>query len=152
MNEKLGFKDLFNIYVFTEDGKYITELNTINEFQLIGQRLAIKDALFNMDLMRFLLDNKEETTDYDMFLKKISPKEIVFSKKKKYKKVKLVALGKTRNLNGEDIDCVLNMPNVEMYYSNNMSLDGSNPFKVVIEFEIKEYNEDGDLYGMKFYV
>ena len=97
---KYGAKEVLDLYVFDENGKFITKLDSLKESAIylyeyedgLRARLIAKDALLDIELLKFIQNTKEKNlTDFDRYLKLNEMHTITFNAKNTYKKCKLIA-------------------------------------------------------------
>lgn len=149
-----GVYDVFDLSVFDNEGKFVTQLKSLKESYLKlneeDGELFVSDALLNIDLLKFIQDSKnKELSDFDRVLKLYDTQTITFNNKKKFKECKLIAYTFLREeKDNKDHICVYEIPLAEII--KKLELGGNRTQLSVFDlvFKIKPYNEDGDLFKM----
>ncbi|WP_440109989.1 hypothetical protein [Paenibacillus sp. QZ-Y1] len=152
---KYGQRSVIDLYVFNENGKLITILDSLKESYIDPNKaypiLYAKDALLDDSLLEFFnrreIDNK---TDYEKFVsngfeEEKSIKTLVY--RQNTKECKLIAKATIRDSESSSeryIYYEVPEANVSNYDSFNSSATQVSEWDLV--FNIKPYNEDKDLY------
>lgn len=156
-----GVNEVLDLYVFNEEGKFITQVKSLKESGIYVSDsteseseaiLIAKDALLNIDLLKFIQGTKDDNlTDFERYAKINEVHTITFNAKNKGKKCKLIAKSIMRNLNQLDNEYLYEIPNAYIVnsFSSVKELDKISDFDLKIE--IKPYNEEKDLFQMKIY-
>lgn len=142
-----------DVYIFDMEGTSVATLNTLMDSDLIINQdndeayLVLKDALYDLDLLKFIGRENSSQSDYDRVLN-INKNKITFGKRDE-KECKIIAKGVWRKSeNMEDIEVVFEIPHAVTV--NNIKFEGSNhnvsTFDLV--FKIIPFNEDGDLFNL----
>lgn len=148
-----GVYQVLDLSVFDKEGKFITQLNSLKESNLSldgDGKLFVKDALLNMDFLKFMQDVKEDNiTDYDRVLKLYETQTVTFNVKKSTKECKLLALtvARTQEENKDHV-FMFEIPNAEIDKRFNMNISGENPSVFDALFMFKPYNDEGDIIKM----
>ena len=156
-----GVNEVLDLYVFNEEGKFVTQLKSLRESGIYVYDsteseseaiLIAKDALLNIDLLKFIQRIKDDNlTDFERYAKINEVHTITFNAKNKGKKCKLIAKSNIRDLEQKDDICLYEIPNAYIVnsFSSFKELDKVSDFDLKIE--IKPYNEEKDLFQMKIY-
>lgn len=145
---KFGIKDVLELQVFDEDGRFIATLDVANRSQIIsnenGDYICLESALFDIELLRFQQDSKADLkTDIDIVLEKIKKTPLSIKKDREHKKCKLI--GKTlfrskETLNDEVIH--FHIPNALLMNDIEFTGDSCSPSTFYTAFEIKPDDND----------
>lgn len=155
-------KDVLELYVFDEEGRFITKLDSLKESAIylyennihnMRARLIAKDALLNIDLLKFIQNVKEEDlTDFERYLKLNDIHTITFNAKNKIKKCKLIAKGLAKRADTQNDDIYFyEIPRAFIVNSFNSetSLDKYSVYDLKVE--IDPFNDAEDLFKMHLY-
>lgn len=149
--EKYGVKEVIELFVFNEDGKLVTTLNTLRNSNIISNEnddfLFVEDALLDINLLRFQQNSETSIEDdFKTVLNQIKGVPVTVNKNNKSKKCKLIAKSIMRDRDtGSDKYIYYEIPNAEIL--NRFEIDTANcePSAFDILFKITS-NEDGDLF------
>ncbi|KAF6620589.1 hypothetical protein G7L40_20705 [Paenibacillus polymyxa] len=146
-----GIRDIIELHVFDEAGNFISTINTLKKgsISVANRTIRVKDALLNGDMLKFLNKSEDTKSDYDKFFSKTQNCEtIVFNRR--VVNCKLIAEGFYRKQeNQKDVLVQYEMPKcsiVSAYNFNHSYMGDADDFDYV--FEIKEFNEKGDLFKL----
>ncbi|MEC4565523.1 hypothetical protein L8C07_06155 [Paenibacillus sp. CMAA1739] len=146
-----GIRDIIELHVFDEAGKFVSTITTLKKgsISVANRTIRIKDALLNGDMLKFLNKSEDTMSDYDKFFSKTQNSEtIVFNRR--VVNCKLIAEGFYRKQeNQEDVLVQYEMPKcsiVSAYNFNHSNIGDADEFDYV--FEIKEFNEEGDIFKL----
>ncbi|MGG1671473.1 hypothetical protein ACIFOE_12635 [Paenibacillus sp. NRS-1783] len=146
-----GIRDIIDLHVFDQDGKFVATVSTLKKgsISVVNRTIRVKDALLNGNLLKFLNKSENKMSDYDKFFSTTQNYEtIVFNRK--VVNCKLIAEGFYRkDENQEDVLVQYEMPKcsiVSGYDFNHSTVGDADEFDYV--FEIKEFNEEGDLFKL----
>ncbi|MGV6935844.1 hypothetical protein ACWA2B_10055 [Paenibacillus sp. CMM36] len=146
-----GIRDIIELHVFDETGKFVSTITTLKKgsISVTNRTIRVKDALLNGDMLKFLNKSENTMSDYDKFFSKTQNCEtIVFNRK--VVNCKLIAEGFYRKEESqEDVVVQYEMPKcsiVSAYNFNHSYIGDADEFDYV--FEIKEFNEKGDLFKL----
>lgn len=151
---KYGVKEIVDLYIFDEEGKLVVKLDTLKKCQLKinmdkeirDGEIFIKDALLNVEFLKFVQSNKEENlSDFERLLKLYEVETITFNVNNDYKKCKVIAKTLLRNTDGIDKVALYEIPNATIV--NNFQI--SNFYSEVSEFDtliiFEQFNKAGEL-------
>ena len=109
MENKYGVKDVVELFIFDEDGKLVTTLDSLQESKIVSNKennfIFVRDALLDIDLLRFQQDSEtnSEINDFKTILQQIKGTSVVVKQKREDKKCKIIAKSTIRNRHtGED--------------------------------------------------
>ncbi len=157
-----GINEVLDLYIFDKHGSFIAKLDSLKESQIylyeqdekeVRARLIAKDALLNLNLLKFLQNTKEEKlTDFEHYLRLKELHTITFNAKHKIKKCKLIANGIARRQdNGNDDTYLYEIPNAHIVNSFNSKTTVGDVSVYDLKVEIEPFNEDKDLFKMHLY-
>ena len=158
---KYGAKEVLDLYVFDENGKFITKLDSLKESAIylyeyedgLRARLIAKDALLDIELLKFIQNTKEKNlTDFDRYLKLNEMHTITFNAKNTYKKCKLIAKSIIRRVESDTDDIYMyEIPDANIVNTFNSKQTGYEPSVYDLKVEIQPFNEAEDLFKMHLY-
>ena len=157
-----GVKEVLDLYLFDEGGRFITQMNSLKESRIylyesllldeLEAVLIAKDALLNIDLLKFIQGTKDDNlTDFERYAQINEIQTITFNAKNKGKKCKLIAKSVMRDLSQKDCIYLYEIPNAYIVNSFNSATEHDEVSVYDLKVEIKPYNEEKDLFKMKLY-
>jgi hypothetical protein len=152
-------QDVIDLDVFDEKGNLITQIKSMVKGTLVYRdrkhesTLSVKDALFNLDMLKQLgkAVTEESKSDFDKQLLGKQDTVIKFNIKKKSQKLKLIGKGIMYDVNTGQVshDFQVIIPNVEYRNNYEMKLECGELFNPDYTFLIIPYNDEGDLFDIR---
>lgn len=149
--EKYGVKEVVELFVFNEDGKLVTTLDTLRNSRIASSEdddfIFVEDALLDIDLLRFQQNSEMDMVDdFKTVLNQIKGVPVKVNKNNKSKKCKLIAKSALRNREtGADKYIYYEIPNAEII--NSLEIDTSNCELSTFDILFKIITDDnGDLF------
>lgn len=149
--EKYGVKEVVELFVFNEDGKLVTTLDTLRNSRIASSEdddfIFVEDALLDIDLLRFQQNSEMDMVDdFKTVLNQIKGVPVKVNKNNKSKKCKLIAKSALRSREtGADKYIYYEIPNAEII--NSLEIDTSNCELSTFDILFKIITDDnGDLF------
>ncbi|WP_079709752.1 hypothetical protein [Paraliobacillus ryukyuensis] len=150
---KYGIKDVIDFHVFNENGDLITKIHSSVENKLVQDSdrntsyLMVKDALLDIDLLKFMSKQDSTRSDYEVALSK--NKETVEIGGNGIIPCKIVGYGLARMYECEaDVEFMVDIPVAQIVNKHDFSLNGVDPSEFDIIFQILPYNDQGTFYNL----
>lgn len=149
---KLINRDVVDLLVFNEEGKLITELNTLRDSKISYDRetesyyIGVSDVAFNLELHKFL-HSEEKLSDFELAVRGYN--NSISVKKPTNKKVKLIGKTVSTNIdNEEDLDIGFECHDAEISdeLSMGFSYTRTHDFDYVFKINI---DSNGDYFKLK---
>ncbi|MBM7598207.1 hypothetical protein JOC34_000564 [Virgibacillus halotolerans] len=150
---KFGLREVVDLKVFNESDELVTVLDTSREsfIQYIGEDekgvgyVGVKDALIDLNFIKFISDESSELTDYEKAIN--SNMNTIELGGSGNRKCKLVGNSYARSRDsGGDCKYLIEAPNAEVI--NRLSIENNtyDPSDFDILFKVKPYNDKGSLF------
>jgi len=151
---KLGNFNVLDVSIFNEDGKLVTELNTLKNSKVLVRQgrgyLHIVDALLDQKLLEFIGSTEEDkASDFEKHLNMQKFSKTITFNENLNGQCKVVGKGLMRNADDmKDVEYLFEIPNAE--FGGNIDFDGDidDLSKYDLVFKINPFNEQGDLFKM----
>lgn len=150
---KFGYNEVLEVSVFDKDGSLVTTLDTLKSSSIhLSEngifRLIIKDALIDDKLLKFLgREEKDESTDFEKYLKKQKYGTTIAFGRSIEKFCKLIGRGVLREVSTKkDKEFIFEIPNGITGKDLNITkeYDNENPSDFGFVFEARPFNDEKD--------
>lgn len=154
---KLGYNEVLEVSVFDENGSLVTTLDTLKSSSIVLGvdgvfRLVINDALLDDKLLKFLgKEEKDESTDFDKYLKKQKYGTTITFSQYIDKNCKLIGRGLLRNSSDmTDREFIFEIPKARTGKSFEIGKDYERNTMPEFEliFEAQPFNDQEDSFRM----
>ncbi|GFN32425.1 hypothetical protein [Paenibacillus xylaniclasticus] len=147
---KYGQREVLEVMVFDEDGKLITNLNSLKNsgIHLTNHPFVlVKDALLDTNLLKFIgkvEDNK--LSDYERMTGSPKYSTTITLGRKNNKKCRLIGKGYYREEHtNKDVEFMFEVPNATIRHDIELTQSNVEVAEYDILFRIEPFNNDGDV-------